>query len=85
MAWVKSHTGSSGVPARVFFTTLGHPYDFKKESMRRLALNGVAWALGLEDRIPAGGFDVSPDVPYDPTNSGFGDRYRQGVRPFQIE
>jgi|SRR5271157_453504 len=39
VAWTKAYTGRSGIPARVFFTTLGHPYDFKLEPMRKLALH----------------------------------------------
>jgi type 1 glutamine amidotransferase len=34
--------------ARVFTTTLGHPEDFKIESMQRLTINGIHWALGKE-------------------------------------
>jgi type 1 glutamine amidotransferase len=34
--------------ARVFTTTLGHPEDFKVESMQRLTINGIHWALGKE-------------------------------------
>ncbi len=81
VAWVKSYTGSAGRQARVFFTTLGHPYDFKIPSMRRLALNGILWALGQEDRIPEGGCRTDPVNPYDPPNSGFGQVYRSGVFP----
>lgn len=44
VAWTKGYTGSSGKEARVFFTTLGHPYDFTMEPMRKLALNGIFWA-----------------------------------------
>jgi type 1 glutamine amidotransferase len=50
VAWTK-HFGK----ARVFFTTLGHPKDFEVESVRKLLLNGIYWALGWEDRIPATG------------------------------
>jgi type 1 glutamine amidotransferase len=32
--------------ARVFYTSLGHPDDFKNAEFRRLLANGVAWALG---------------------------------------
>ena len=32
---------------RVFFTTLGHPEDFKVEAMQRLVINGIHWSLGL--------------------------------------
>ena len=31
--------------ARVFYTSLGHPDDFKNAEFRRLLANGVAWAL----------------------------------------
>ncbi|HGY91549.1 MAG TPA: hypothetical protein ENK43_10285 [Planctomycetes bacterium] len=81
VAWVKSYTGGAGKKARVFFTTLGHPYDFKIPSMRRLALNGILWALGREDLIPEGGCRTDTVKPYDPPNSGFGKVYRAGVFP----
>ncbi len=81
VAWTKTYTGSSGKPARVFFTTLGHPYDFKEESMRKLALNGIYWALGREADIPQDGVDAEIIGTYDPNNSGMGDAYKQGVRP----
>ncbi len=31
--------------ARVFFTSLGHPDDFKNSEFRRLLVNGIAWAV----------------------------------------
>src|SRR5208282_5841211 len=43
VACTRTYTGKSGIPARVFFTTLGHPYDFKLEPMRKLALGGIFW------------------------------------------
>lgn len=81
VAWTKTYTGSSGKPARVFFTTLGHPYDFKEQSMRKLALNGIYWALGREADIPRNGADAMLVSPYEPSNSGFGEGYQKGVRP----
>jgi len=54
VAWTKTYNG-----ARVFCTTLGHPKDFDNESMRRLLVNGIYWALGMEDRIPPQGANVS--------------------------
>jgi type 1 glutamine amidotransferase len=83
VAWTKSYTGSEGNTARVFFTTLGHPYDWKEESMRKLALNGIYWALGLEDEIPNQGINASFASPYDPNNSGFGEKFKKGMRPPQ--
>lgn len=81
VAWTRSYTGEAGVAARVFFTTLGHPYDFHEPSMRRLAINGILWALGLEDRIPEGGAASEPVTPYAPNNSGFGRVFKEGLRP----
>lgn len=81
VAWTKSYTGAAGEPARVFFTTLGHPYDFRHPSMRKLALNGILWALGLEQAIPAGGADATVEGVYEPSNSGFNGRFKKGMRP----
>ena len=80
VAWTKSYKGKSGVAVRVFFTTLGHPYDFKEKSMRRLALNGIYWALGMEDQIPSNGVRHKVVGEYEPNNSGFGDKYKKGVK-----
>jgi type 1 glutamine amidotransferase len=79
VAWTKSYTGSAGASARVFFTTLGHPYDFNEESMRKLALNGIYWALDKE--IPRDGVNAVFATHYDPSNSGFGEVYKKGIRP----
>jgi type 1 glutamine amidotransferase len=43
VAWV-NHPGSG--KARVFYTSLGHPDDFKGEPFVRLLSNAVLWALG---------------------------------------
>ena len=81
VAWTRTYTGSSGKAARVFFTTLGHPYDFKDESMRKLALNGIYWALGMEKKIPRKGVNVDFVDEYDPNNSGFGQKFKKGRKP----
>lgn len=81
VVWTKSYTGESGIPARVFFTTLGHPYDFRAESMRKLALNGILWALGREGEIPTDGAPAGYASEYEPNNSGFGNVYKHGLRP----
>lgn len=85
VAWTKTYTGDQGKAARVFFTTLGHPYDFKNENMRKLALNGIFWALGKEDEIPVSGVSVEFTDPYEPNNSGFGEKYKKGQRPIVVE
>lgn len=80
LAWTKSYTGNSGKKARVFFTTLGHPYDFKDPSMRKLAIHGMYWALGKEREIPEQGINVAVEN-YDPNNSGFGQKFKKGQKP----
>ena len=57
VAWTRRYKDS-----RVFFTTLGHPKDFEHESMRRLLINAVYWALDRE--IPQGGTDASVQGTY---------------------
>ena len=82
VAWTKTHLGNPDAPARVFTTTLGHPYDFRSPQMRRFALQGILWALGREDLIPAEGVDATPVRPYAPNNSGFGrDKHKPGRHP----
>ena len=79
VAWTKTYTGDSGTASRVFFTTLGHPYDFRDPNMRRLAIQGILWALGHD--IPEGGANTDYVSPYEPNNSGFGDKFKAGMRP----
>lgn len=84
VAWIKTHRAPGKPPARVFFTTLGHPYDFKDPNMRRLALNGLTWALGQEEKIPLTGLNPTYTTPYNPNNSGFGDKYKKNKKPVPI-
>jgi type 1 glutamine amidotransferase len=53
IAWVKSYTGASGKPSRVFTTTLGTSEDLLTEANRRLFVNACYWALGMERKIRA--------------------------------
>ncbi len=59
VAWTRQYKKS-----RVFFTTLGHPEDFAQESMRRLLINGIYWALGRD--VPAGGANAAVVGSYEP-------------------
>lgn len=59
VAW--TWTSASG--AKTFMTTLGHPEDFREESVQRLFINAVHWTLGRPIPNPwAGKIDVN--VPY---------------------
>lgn len=44
VAWVRA---AGPRQSRVFYTSLGHPEDFRNRSFRRLLANGILWALGM--------------------------------------
>lgn len=79
IAWTKTYTGTSGNPARVFTTTMGHSYDFKSEGVRRLLVNATYWAVGLESEIPERA-NVEYVGTYEPIDIGFG-THEVGVMP----
>ncbi len=80
VAWTKTYTTKSGKTSKVFFTTLGHPYDFKDTSMRKLLLNSIFWALDAKNKIPENGVNADPVDNYQPSHSGFGQKYKKGVK-----
>lgn len=69
-----------GLPKRVFFTTLGHPYDFRAVDARRMLVQGVLWSLGREREIPEQGLTAAAPEGWRPTNAGFGTQ-RRGRHP----
>ena len=79
VAWIKTFTGTSGKPSRIFTTTMGHGDDLKSEGLRRLLVNACFWGLGMEDRIPAAA-KVDFVTPYDPVPIGYC-KHRKGVKP----
>lgn len=79
-AWTNEYKGEKGT-SRVFFTTMGHPEDFQQESMRKLSLNGILWALGRDKDIPAEGSKADFAAPYEPAASGFGGKFKKGLKP----
>lgn len=60
VAWV----GTNIFGGQVFMTTLGHPEDFREESMIRLLINAIHWNLGLPVPKDLKG-DLKIEVPYD--------------------
>lgn len=81
VAWVHEYEGKNG-KSRVFFTTAGHSEDFKREEFRKLSLNGILWALGMEDSIPAEGSKTDFAAPFEPNpSSASGKAYKHGLKP----
>ena len=82
IAWVKTYTGESGRPDRVFATTMGHALDFTNEGFRRMAVNACYWATGLQDAI-SGTRSVALIGKYDPNPIGEG-KQKKGLRPSDL-
>ncbi|MDO4582696.1 MAG: ThuA domain-containing protein [Planctomycetia bacterium] len=81
IAWVKSYVSpqNPSLQGRVFTTTMGAAVDLQSEGLRRLLVNGVYWACGLEAQIPAQA-NVDWVDSYHPTWFGFG-KHRKGKKP----
>jgi len=56
VAWTNTHTGGG----RVFYTSLGHPDDFKLPIFRRLLINAIFWAL--QKPVPTAAVNVKASV-----------------------
>jgi len=76
IAWIKTYTGTSGKPCKIFTTTMGHGHDFKNEGFRRLLVNAVYWCLGMEVPEKA---NVDFIGKYDPNPIGMG-RFKKGLK-----
>ncbi len=83
LVWTKTFTGSQGKTSKVICTTMGAAVDFACEDLRRLVVNAVYWATGLEDKIPE---KACADTvgPYEPTFYGFGD-FKKGLKPSDLK
>jgi hypothetical protein len=79
VAWTKTFTGTSGKPARVFTTTMGHAGDLENEGVRRMLVNACYWATGLENQIPTRA-NVDLVGKYQPSGIGYG-KFRKGLKP----
>ena len=70
IAWTKTYQIPGGKPGRVFTSTLGAATDLVPSGTRRLLVNGVYWAVGLEQKIPNAGTKVDLVGAYDPAAYG---------------
>jgi type 1 glutamine amidotransferase len=83
VAWTNAYKGASGKTSRVFATTMGAATDLETEGTRRMIVNACFWAMGLEDKIPARGADVTLVGEYKPHPFGF-NGYQKGVKPSDV-
>ena len=82
VAWVRTYTGASGNTGRVFTTTHGASEDLLNDGFRRMAVNAVLWAAGLENHIAADG-DIRFVGPYRPSTFSFSGHVK-GVKPSDL-
>jgi len=82
VAWTNTYTTPNGKNARVFTTTMGAADDIENEAMRRLVVNAVYWAVGLEAKIPEQA-NVAFVGKYDP-HSFSSEVYTAGVKPSDL-
>lgn len=77
--WTRSYKSASGKEGRVFTSLYGTSEDITNDGYRRLLVNGIFWALGLEKKI-------TPDLniafvgPFKPNTFG-GGAYARGIKP----
>jgi len=81
VAWTRLVPNPMGTINRVFCTTMGDGTDFLDESLRRLIVNAVYWAL--EREIPARA-EVGFVDGYEPSFYGF-KGYRRGLKVADLE
>ena len=85
IAWTRTYTGASGKTARIFASTIGAASDFVYEGTRRLLVNGIYWALGMEKKIPAAS-NVEFVQPFPGTMYGVrkNEEFQPGFRPADL-
>lgn len=70
IAWTKSYQVPEGNKGQAFTSTIGSSSDLKNKGVRRLLVNGVFWAMGMQVPDTA---DVDLVGQYHPTAFGFRD------------
>jgi hypothetical protein len=68
-AWVRTYKSESGKEGRAFATTCGGSGDLQNDGFRRLIVNAIFWAAGMEADIKPDS-DISFVGPYRPTWHG---------------
>jgi type 1 glutamine amidotransferase len=81
-AWVRTYTSKSGKKGRVFASTYGASGDIVNDGFRRVLVNAVYWAVGLEDQIKPT-MDISLVGPLRPTWTGVNKR-AANVKPSDL-
>jgi len=79
MVWTRQIKRDSGKTSRVVMSTIGAAQDMESEDLRRLYVNCIFWAVGLESKIPPKA-DVSYVDPWKASPFG-GGKFTKGLKP----
>ena len=80
--WVRTYAGTNGQTGRVLATTQGASEGIVNDGFRRCLINGVFWALGLEEHI-TDNLDIDFVGPYQPKKFKFNGQDKD-IRPSAI-
>jgi hypothetical protein len=78
--WTREIKRDSGQVARVVLSTIGAAQDMESEDLRRLYVNAIYWATGLESKIPEKADVRYADGDWKATPFG-GGKFRHGLKP----
>ena len=80
--WTREYTGKNGTRGRVFHSTQGASEDQLDDNYRRMSINGIFWAAGLEKEIKADA-NISFVGKYQPTTFKMRGHVK-GVKPSDL-
>lgn len=80
MVWTREISRGLGQPSRVVMSTIGAAQDMESEDLRRLYVNAIYWALGLESKMPAKGDVRYVDADWRASPFG-GGKFHRGLKP----
>lgn len=79
VAWYRTYKGASGKSGRVFTTTHGASEDLLNDGFRRMVVNAVLWATGLEASVRPTN-NIGFVGPFQPSSYSFGG-FVKGIKP----
>jgi len=80
--WTRQYAAKDGTMHRVFHSTQGASEDILDENYRRLLINGILWAAGMENEIKPG-LTISFVGPYQPNTFSFNGHAKK-VKPTDL-
>ena len=80
MVWTRQIKQKSGQISRVVMSTIGAAQDMESEDLRRLYVNCIFWAVGLEGKIPAKADVAYVGGPWKGSRFGRG-TFKKGLKP----